>query len=175
MMHGGCPHKPDLTRSGSVQDLAPLSSLPRLCRLDLTGNPVTKVPQYRLYLISQLPRLKLLDFARVREAERAEAAAAFGGAEGAARVASLAAHASAAAAAASQPSDATAAKKRGGEGPSQSQLLAIKAAIASATTLEEVSRLEKALQTGVMPSELGAAANGGQQHAGGDGAAMDEG
>ena len=35
------------------------------------------------------------------------------------------------------------------------QILAIKAAIANAKTLEEVTRLERALRTGMLPEELG--------------------
>jgi U2 small nuclear ribonucleoprotein A' len=152
------------------QDLAPLASLSRLCRLDLTGNPVTKKPQYRLYLISLLPRLKLLDFSRIRDSERAEAAAAFGGADGAARAAALAADARSAAAV--EEGSTLASDGKRSQAPTQNQLLAIKAAIANASTLEEVQRLEKALQSGVMPSEL---ANGGQHAGDGGQAAMDEG
>lgn len=64
-------------------------------------------------------------------------------------------------------------------GPTPEQITAIKAAIAAASTLEEVRRLEDALKTGHLPSEItvggedgaaaaGAAANGGA-------AAMEEG
>ncbi len=38
--------------------------------------------------------------------------------------------------------------------PSQEQMVAIKAAIANAQTLEEIQRLEEALKTGALPSEL---------------------
>ena len=40
-------------------------------------------------------------------------------------------------------------------GPTPEQLMAIQAAIANAQTLEEVTMLEEALATGVMPSGLG--------------------
>ena len=58
------------------------------------------------------------------------------------------------------------------QGPTSEQVTAIKAAIAAASTLEEVRRLEEALKTGHLPSQVsigdgGAAANGA--------AAMDEG
>ena len=39
-------------------------------------------------------------------------------------------------------------------GPTPQQLLALKAAIANAATLEEVTRLENALTTGIVPSDL---------------------
>jgi len=166
--------------AGLSQDLEPLAALPRLCRLDLTGNPVTKQPHYRcaaclrltrrlprspsvhtrphpthrLYLIALCPALKLLDFARVRAAEKTEAAALFGGADGAKRAQALAADSKAAAlkeyAAASLISDAPRTSA-----PSQQQMLALKAAIAAAATLDEVHRLEKALASGVMPELAG--------------------
>ena len=40
------------------------------------------------------------------------------------------------------------------KGPSPEQITAIKAAIANAQTLEEVQRLENALTSGQLPSEL---------------------
>jgi len=39
-------------------------------------------------------------------------------------------------------------------GPTPEQLLALKAAIANAATLEEVTRLEQALTTGIVPSDM---------------------
>jgi U2 small nuclear ribonucleoprotein A' len=137
------------------QDLEPLSSCPKLCRLELRGNPVASVPLYRLFLIARLPALKLLDGCRVRDEERAAARAAFGGAEGAAALADAAAAAAAASAredAAAAGAAAAAAKARAG--PTPAQMLALKAAIAAAATLDEVSRLEKALATGVMPADV---------------------
>lgn len=64
------------------------------------------------------------------------------------------------------------------KGPSPEQITAIKAAIANAQTLEEVQRLENALTSGHLPSELQgtpAAANG--DHANGQAGpeAMEEG
>lgn len=40
------------------------------------------------------------------------------------------------------------------KGPTPESLTAIKAAIANASTLEEVQRLEKALKTGIVPSAV---------------------
>jgi U2 small nuclear ribonucleoprotein A' len=90
----------------------------------------------------------------VRAAEKTEAAALFGGADGAKRAQALAADSKAAAlkeyAAASLISDAPRTSA-----PSQQQMLALKAAIAAAATLDEVHRLEKALASGVMPELAG--------------------
>jgi U2 small nuclear ribonucleoprotein A' len=49
--------------------------------------------------------------------------------------------------------EASEASKQPGK-PSQAQLIAVKAAIANATTLEEITRLENALTTGHLPSEF---------------------
>lgn len=61
-------------------------------------------------------------------------------------------------------------------GPTPEQITAIKSAIAAASTLEEVRRLEEALKTGHLPSEI---AVGGEDEAGGaangGAAAMEEG
>ncbi|KAL6052622.1 U2 snRNP complex subunit, variant 2 [Balamuthia mandrillaris] len=50
-----------------LEDLEALAQLaPSLRELSLLGNPVTRRPNYRLYLIAKLPRLKVLDFTRVK-------------------------------------------------------------------------------------------------------------
>ena len=48
------------------------------------------------------------------------------------------------------------------KGPSPAQLLALQAAIANAATLDEIQRLEAALTSGHLPSELNEAGNGPQ-------------
>ena len=158
-----------LTNLADVDNLAPLSKLVRLSLLD---NPVSKKENYRLYVIHKLPALKLLDFSKVKQAERDAAAELYGGEAGAAAAAAAAAKADGgddtamAEAAAAAPAKKAAAKKAAAApaaaakegakkaGPSAAQLTAITAAIANASTLAEVARLEKALQTGVVPSDL---------------------
>ena len=67
------------------------------------------------------------------------------------------------------------------KGPSPEQITAIKAAIANAQTLEEVQRLENALTSGHLPSELqgtpaaGDAQNGEQTNGQAGPTAMEEG
>ena len=63
-------------------DLKPLAQLPKLARLSLVGNPVSKLPHYRLYVIHLLPQLRLLDFNKIKDQERKDAEAAFSGAKG---------------------------------------------------------------------------------------------
>ena len=61
------------------------------------------------------------------------------------------------------------------KGPSSEQITAIKAAIAAASTLEEVRRLEDALRTGHLPSEITIGGGEGEAAAANGAAAMDEG
>lgn len=144
-----------------MQDLDALASLPKLKHLCIIDNPVTKQKGYRLYVISRCKKLKALDFRKVKQQEREAAEAAFGG------------EAAAQGAATFEPAEELEAV--GGmkvvmeeaeeeepsirKGPTPEQLTAIKAAIAAASTLEEVRRLEEALKSGQMPSELAAADN----------------
>jgi hypothetical protein len=50
----------------NLVDLDPLGMLVNLQTLCLLDNLVTKKPQYRFYLINKLPKLRLLDFKKVK-------------------------------------------------------------------------------------------------------------
>jgi len=135
----------------NLADLEPLQTLGRLKYLSLLDNPVTKQPGYRLFVINRCKKLKELDFRKVKAAEREEAERRFGGQEAPQAVAF-------------EPDEELAAAqgKIAGEeepsvrkGPTPEQIMAIKAAIAAATTLDEVHRLEEALTTGNMPEGVG--------------------
>ncbi|KAI9316866.1 leucine-rich repeat-domain-containing protein, partial [Dichotomocladium elegans] len=63
-------------------DLEPLAHCKRLTYLSLIDNPVTKKQYYRLFLIHKLPQLRVLDFNKVKQAERKEAAELFKSSEG---------------------------------------------------------------------------------------------
>eukprot|EP01006_Ploeotia_vitrea_P019253 TRINITY_DN51419_c0_g1_i2.p1 TRINITY_DN51419_c0_g1~~TRINITY_DN51419_c0_g1_i2.p1 ORF type:complete len:240 (-),score=109.07 TRINITY_DN51419_c0_g1_i2:127-846(-) len=66
-------------RLKTLDEIKPLASLGRsLLRLSLLGNPVTQVEHYRLFTIHILPRLVVLDFSKVRPAERAASEKLFG-------------------------------------------------------------------------------------------------
>ncbi|RCH84394.1 U2 small nuclear ribonucleoprotein [Rhizopus azygosporus] len=54
-------------------DLEPLTKLKKLTHLSLLDNPVAKKQHYRLYVIHKLPQLRVLDFNKVKLAERNEA------------------------------------------------------------------------------------------------------
>lgn len=119
-------------------------------------NPLTKKKYYRLYVIWKLPTVRVLDFTKVARKERQEAKKLFDGKAGPSALAeSIAATKS------------TTSTFEPGEGvplPLKSSVPTltmskedqdkIKAALAKATTLDEISRLERALKEGKIPSDL---------------------
>jgi U2 small nuclear ribonucleoprotein A' len=109
--------------------------------LSFMDNPIAKRKEYRLFVISRCPRLKVLDFRKVSLEERETCQREFP--QGMPVSDSM------------KEEDGRAMKSqksKGGEDakrtkkPTKDQLMAIKSAIASATTIEEVTRLEQALQ-----------------------------
>lgn len=132
----------------TLTELEPLAHAPTITSLVLVDNPVTKVPDYRPFVIALLPRLKALDYKRVTLAERDAAENAFrrsrkpaalkgpgGGGAGAAGE-TIAAEAQ---------SGATTAPRAA---PTEEQVAQIRLAISAASSLEEVQKLERALQAG---------------------------
>jgi U2 small nuclear ribonucleoprotein A' len=65
-------------RLANLSDILPLADLPSLRYLSLLDNQITKKQHYRLYIIHKLPRLKLLDFRKIKATERAAAEKLFG-------------------------------------------------------------------------------------------------
>jgi U2 small nuclear ribonucleoprotein A' len=119
-------------RISNLQDLQNLKNLTKLRRLIVLDNRVVKIPDYRLKVINALPQLKMLDYHKVKLEERKKAETVYenGGAD-------------------VTMSDAVEeekeAPKKNGEAK-KVDVTAIKAAIANAQTLEEIQRLEAALQ-----------------------------
>jgi len=62
----------------TLRDLEPIAALQTLTHLSVQHNPVAKEANYRLFLIARLPKLKALDFRKVKLQERAEAKKLFG-------------------------------------------------------------------------------------------------
>lgn len=56
-----------------ISDLENLKELPSLRALYLTGNPIVKNSDYRLWCIWRFPNLQVLDFERVKDSERQQA------------------------------------------------------------------------------------------------------
>ncbi|KAI5291703.1 U2 snRNP complex subunit [Ascosphaera acerosa] len=69
-----------LTQNNIAQlaDLEPLRHLTRLTHLSILENPVTRREHYRLWVLWLAPRVRFLDFQKVKEAERGRAAELFG-------------------------------------------------------------------------------------------------
>lgn len=130
-------------------DLEPLTKLKTLERLSLMDNPVTKVKHYRPYMISKCSKtLRILDFNRIKDKERKAASLLFAGDRGKKLLEEIAPLRSAG----SQLTDKAAETVK--TGPTPEVIERIKKAIAEAETIEEVTRLEKALKSGILPDDL---------------------
>jgi U2 small nuclear ribonucleoprotein A' len=124
-----------LAELGSIDSL---SDLPSLTTLSLVGNPLVHHKNYRLYVIYKLPKLHTLDFRKIKRQERAAAVAFFTATDkGAALKESIAAN----------PVKAPAVLV----GLTTEQRSMIQTAILNATKVDELDRLQKILETGVMP------------------------
>lgn len=62
----------------NFSELAKLGTCQNLQRLCLINNPVVQKENYRLYVISRIPHLKVLDFQKVRKTEKDASARLFG-------------------------------------------------------------------------------------------------
>merc|ERR1712087_117687 len=129
-------------------DLEPLTRLKALERLSLLENPVTKVKHYRPYMINKCSKsLRILDFNRIKDKERKAAGLLFAGERGRKLLDEIAPPR----VIGKEPTEKAEAAK---VGPSPEIIERIKRAIAEAETIEEVTRLEKALKSGVLPDDL---------------------
>nr|ACO15752.1 U2 small nuclear ribonucleoprotein A [Caligus clemensi] len=141
-----------------LADLERLAKIKSLTHLSLMSNPVVSKADYRLYLIHKLPHLRMLDFKKVKLKEREEAKAKYKSEEGKKQLKEIKKKAAKTFTPGAPLQDEG--KKDGGtHGLNPEQVRNIKAAIARATTLEEIERLNQMLRTGQMPSS-GPASNG---------------
>jgi len=137
-------------RLEKLVDLEPLTRLKSLTRLSLLDNPVTKVKHYRPYMISKCCKnLRILDFSRIKDKERKAATLLFAGDRGKRLLEEIAPPR----AAGKELAQGTASETVRA-GPSPEVIERIKKAIAEAETIEEVTRLERALKSGVLPDDL---------------------
>ncbi|KAL9233960.1 hypothetical protein vseg_008891 [Gypsophila vaccaria] len=137
----------------NLVEIDPLASLPNLKLLSLLDNNLTKKPNYRLYVIHKLKSLRVLDFKKVKLKERVEAEKLFASKDAEDVAKKIAA--------APVPVEVPIVEEVSKDepipkavAPTPEQILAIKAAIVNAQTLEEVARLEKALKSGQLPADL---------------------
>ncbi|EER16215.1 U2 small nuclear ribonucleoprotein A, putative [Perkinsus marinus ATCC 50983] len=142
-------------RIEKLRDLYPLAQLRHLERLTVLDNEVCNAQHYRLFLIHILPKtVRFIDFSRVKDKEREAAAKLFGGPEGEKFLLKIAPkltqdeEGKAEANGKENIPNGTAAADKG------LLLSHIKEAIEAASSMEEVTQLEKALRTGEIPPEI---------------------
>jgi len=124
----------------NLSDIDPLVELANLKRLSLLDNVVSKKPHYRLYIIHKLPRLKLLDFRKIKEKERIASNKLFGAPEMKAKTATTTTTTTTTAANDIIMQD-------------QMKIQAIKSAIANAKSLSEVEQLNRSLEAGIIDGQ----------------------
>ncbi|XP_011495480.1 PREDICTED: probable U2 small nuclear ribonucleoprotein A' [Ceratosolen solmsi marchali] len=125
-------------------DIEPLISLQNFTNLCLLQNPITAKSYYRPYVVYKLPQLKLLDFRKIKQKERIEANTFFKSPKGKEITKEI-----------SKKAKAQAQGANGMDKPAISinDRAKIREAITNATSLEEVQRLSKLLQSGYIPGE----------------------
>jgi U2 small nuclear ribonucleoprotein A' len=128
-------------------DIEPLNTLEKLTCLSLLHNPITSKQHYRLYLIYKLPQLRLLDFRKVSMKEREEAKTLFKSKKGKEIRKEIGKRAKT-----FVPGGATnnIAKSKG---LTDDESAKIRDAINKASSLDEVERLQKILQSGQIPGQ----------------------
>uniref|UniRef100_A0A8I3PTL8 U2A'/phosphoprotein 32 family A C-terminal domain-containing protein n=1 Tax=Canis lupus familiaris TaxID=9615 RepID=A0A8I3PTL8_CANLF len=130
-------------------DLDPLASLKSLTYLSILRNPVTNKKHYRLYVIYEVPQVRVLDFQKVKLKEPQEAEKMFKGKRGTQLAKDIARRSKTFSPGAGLPTD----KKKERCGPSPGDVEAIKNAIANVSTLAEVEQLKGLLQSGQILAE----------------------
>lgn len=117
-------------------------------------NPITAKQHYRLYIIFKLPQIRLLDFRKVKLKEREEAKTLFKSKKGKEIQKEISKRAKTFVPGANLDN----AKQK--NGPSEQELRKIRDAIAKASSLEEVERLQMQLQAGLIPGHNDVSENG---------------
>ncbi|KAF5377612.1 hypothetical protein D9615_005125 [Tricholomella constricta] len=147
-----------LTNNNIVElgDLEPLKELKHLKYISLLGNPVREKKWYREWLAWKIPGLRVLDFQRIRDKERQHAKALFLTADN--LPTALATTISTTVTTPSTKSLLTldepklaALPGKAGRLMSKEDQEKVKAAIAKATSVEEIRKLERSLREGYLP------------------------
>ncbi|KAJ3099258.1 U2 small nuclear ribonucleoprotein [Phlyctochytrium planicorne] len=135
-------------------DLDILSKFPELTHLSLLDNPVATKKHYRLYVLHLCPKLRVLDFRHVWDKERAEAKALFAGDSGR-QLASNLSSSRAGEGGEVAPRKAAPARTQTAPSLSAEEAARIREAIKNAKTLEEIEKLKRQLEGGVVPGGKG--------------------
>lgn len=128
-------------------DLDPLATVKTLRNLSLLKNPVFNRKHYRQYLIYKLPQLRILDFSKIKMKERDEANLLFKSKKGKLLEKEILRKSKTFVPGA----ELDAGKPKG---PSPAEIMAIKEAIAKASSLEEIEHLNQLLKSGQMPETM---------------------
>ncbi|KIJ68633.1 hypothetical protein HYDPIDRAFT_147018 [Hydnomerulius pinastri MD-312] len=160
-IHLSAPNLTTLVLTGNnvseLGDLEPLKELKSLKYISLLGNPVREKKWYREWLAWRIPSLRVLDFQRIRDKERQTGKSLFLTAEGlptalattiSTTVSKLGAKNTVTT---DEPKLAPLAGKAG-RLMSKEDAERVKQAIAKATSIEEIRKLERSLREGHMPS-----------------------
>jgi U2 small nuclear ribonucleoprotein A' len=143
-------------RISQLAEVESLASIQSLLMLSLLHNPVARKPNYRLYVVHRFPHLRVLDFEKVKRAERIAAAKFFSSKAGKALLEDVKKSRVPA------PLAAVGGPPAGGPAVAQApaasqfspeQLAALQAAIASASSADEVDRIRASLEAGVLPEQ----------------------
>lgn len=137
-----------------LTDIDCLANLEKLSTISLMQNPITAKQHYRLYIIFKLPQIRLLDFRKVKLKERDEARALFKSKKGKEIQKEISKRAKTFIPGANLDN----VKQK--NGPSEQELRKIREAIAKASSLEEVERLQMQLQAGLIPGHNDVTENG---------------
>ncbi|KAJ8517023.1 hypothetical protein ONZ45_g5710 [Pleurotus djamor] len=137
-------------------DLEPLKDVKSLKYLSLIGNPVREKKWYREWLVWRIPGLRVLDFQRIRDKERQTAKALFLTADNLMTAlattlsTTVSNHSTKQTITMDEPKPAMQPGKAG-RLMSKEDAEKVKAAIAKATSVEEIRKLERSLREGYMP------------------------
>lgn len=132
-----------------LADLEPLTSLKALTMLSLLHNPVVTKRNYREYVIHKFPSVRVLDFKRVKDKERIEAKALFKTKEGKTQLKDISRKAKTFTPGEALPEATN--KNTNAAGLTPEQVRNLKTAIAKASSLDEIERLNQMLRAGTMP------------------------
>jgi len=138
--------------NNSVQELAdlePLTSAKGLRMLSLIHNPVVTRRNYREYVIHKFPNLKVLDFKKIKRQEKEKAKSLFKTRLGKTQLKDIQEKAKTFTPGAPLPEATN--KNTNSAGLTPEQVKNIKLAIAKASSLEEIERLNQMLRTGQLP------------------------
>merc|ERR1711997_660597 len=143
--------------NNNIQDLADieaLSSCSNITMLSFLHNPVAAKPNYREFVIHKFPMLRVLDFRKVRLNEKQEAKALFKSSEGKEQLRDIKSRAQTFTPGEPVTENTNNANVQNPQSKLMpEQIRSIKAAIAKATTLEEIEVLNHMLRTGRVPGE----------------------